>query len=115
MIGEDRRPGILVTGGGGDIGRAIALRLAQVSDAVEIVDRDEALGISVNAGCVEGEITSVGRSSHGEKDVRAVDFGRVGFAADVDAAAIGEWREGDAFGVEAKMDALLLEEFAHCF
>jgi len=32
----------LVTGGGGDIGRAIVLRLAQMSDAVAIVDRDEA-------------------------------------------------------------------------
>jgi len=42
MTGGDRRPVALVTGGGGDIGRAIALRLAQVSDAVAIVDRDEA-------------------------------------------------------------------------
>jgi NAD(P)-dependent dehydrogenase (short-subunit alcohol dehydrogenase family) len=37
-----RRPVALVTGGGGDIGRAIVLRLAQMSDAVAIVDRDEA-------------------------------------------------------------------------
>lgn len=36
------RPIALVTGGGGDIGRAIALRLARISDAVAIVDRDEA-------------------------------------------------------------------------
>jgi NAD(P)-dependent dehydrogenase (short-subunit alcohol dehydrogenase family) len=41
MLG-DRRPVALVTGGGGDIGRAIVLRLAQMSDAVAIVDRDEA-------------------------------------------------------------------------
>jgi NAD(P)-dependent dehydrogenase (short-subunit alcohol dehydrogenase family) len=42
MIANDRRPVALVTGGGGDIGRAIALRLARMSDAVAIVDRDEA-------------------------------------------------------------------------
>jgi NAD(P)-dependent dehydrogenase (short-subunit alcohol dehydrogenase family) len=42
MTVRDRRPVALVTGGGGDIGRAIALRLAQMSDAVAIVDRDEA-------------------------------------------------------------------------
>ncbi|MGT2438158.1 SDR family NAD(P)-dependent oxidoreductase [Bradyrhizobium betae] len=37
----------LVTGGGGDIGRAIALRLARMSDAVAIVDRDEAAANAV--------------------------------------------------------------------
>ncbi|MCA1437015.1 SDR family NAD(P)-dependent oxidoreductase [Bradyrhizobium sp. BRP20] len=41
MSGTDR-PVALVTGGGGDIGRAIALKLAQMSAAVAIVDRDEA-------------------------------------------------------------------------
>ncbi|WP_347337595.1 SDR family NAD(P)-dependent oxidoreductase [Bradyrhizobium sacchari] len=41
VSGGDRPPVALVTGGGGDIGRAIALRLAQMSDAVAIVDRDE--------------------------------------------------------------------------
>lgn len=40
---ENDRPAVaLVTGGGGDIGRAIALRLARMSDAVAVVDRDEA-------------------------------------------------------------------------
>jgi NAD(P)-dependent dehydrogenase (short-subunit alcohol dehydrogenase family) len=42
MTVRDRRPVALVTGGGGDIGRAIVLRLAQMSDAVAIVDRDDA-------------------------------------------------------------------------
>ncbi len=41
MSGADR-PVALVTGGGGDIGRAIALRLARTSEAVAIVDIDEA-------------------------------------------------------------------------
>ena len=41
MTANDRRPVALVTGGGGDIGRAIALRLTQMSAAVAIVDRDE--------------------------------------------------------------------------
>jgi NAD(P)-dependent dehydrogenase (short-subunit alcohol dehydrogenase family) len=42
MTVRDRRPVSLVTGGGGDIGRAIALRLARMSDSVAIVDRNEA-------------------------------------------------------------------------
>ncbi|ULK95534.1 SDR family NAD(P)-dependent oxidoreductase [Bradyrhizobium sp. I71] len=42
MTESDRPRVALVTGGGGDIGRAIALRLARMSDAVAIVDRDEA-------------------------------------------------------------------------
>jgi NAD(P)-dependent dehydrogenase (short-subunit alcohol dehydrogenase family) len=43
MNGADEldRPVVLVTGGGGDIGRAIALRLARMSRAVAIVDIDE--------------------------------------------------------------------------
>ncbi|WP_431201209.1 SDR family NAD(P)-dependent oxidoreductase [Bradyrhizobium betae] len=47
MTATDRRPVALVTGGGGDIGRAIALRLARMSDAVAIVDRDEAAANAV--------------------------------------------------------------------
>src|SRR4051812_16963835 len=42
MTAEDRRRIAVVTGGGGDIGRAIALALARTSDAVAIVDSDEA-------------------------------------------------------------------------
>ena len=56
MTVTGRRPVTLVTGGGGDIGRAIALRLAQMSDAVAIVDRDEAAANAIarlveEAGC----------------------------------------------------------------
>ncbi|WKA29535.1 SDR family NAD(P)-dependent oxidoreductase [Bradyrhizobium roseum] len=41
MTIEVERPVALVTGAGGDIGRAIALRLARVSAAVGIIDIDE--------------------------------------------------------------------------
>ncbi|MDD1536470.1 MULTISPECIES: SDR family NAD(P)-dependent oxidoreductase [unclassified Bradyrhizobium] len=47
MTTDDRRPVALVTGGGGDIGRAIALRLARMSAAVAIVDRDDAAANAV--------------------------------------------------------------------
>jgi NAD(P)-dependent dehydrogenase (short-subunit alcohol dehydrogenase family) len=50
------RPVALVTGGGGDIGRAIAMRLARMSNAVAIVDIDrhaaeETAGLVEAAGC----------------------------------------------------------------
>ena len=50
------RPVALVTGGGGDIGRAIAVRLARMSRAVAIVDidqcaADETAGLVEAAGC----------------------------------------------------------------
>lgn len=52
MTESDQPPVALVTGGGGDIGRAIALRLARMSAAVAIVDRDEAAA-SATAQLVE--------------------------------------------------------------
>ena len=50
------RPVALVTGGGGDIGRAIAMRLARMSKAIAIVDidpraADETAGLVEAAGC----------------------------------------------------------------
>jgi NAD(P)-dependent dehydrogenase (short-subunit alcohol dehydrogenase family) len=53
---ETARPVALVTGGGGDIGRAIARRLARTSQAVAIVDIDEPAAretadLVIAAGC----------------------------------------------------------------
>ncbi|MCZ0212021.1 SDR family NAD(P)-dependent oxidoreductase, partial [Streptomyces sp. UMAF16] len=63
----------LVTGGGGDIGRAIALRLAQMSDAVAIIDRDEAAANAV-ARLVEdagGRALAIGADVSSARDTAA--------------------------------------------
>jgi NAD(P)-dependent dehydrogenase (short-subunit alcohol dehydrogenase family) len=56
QIAATARPVALVTGAGGDIGRAIALRLARSSEAVAIVDIDELAAretadLVISAGC----------------------------------------------------------------
>jgi NAD(P)-dependent dehydrogenase (short-subunit alcohol dehydrogenase family) len=56
QIAATARPVALVTGAGGDIGRAIALRLARSSEAVAIVDIDqlaarETADLVIAAGC----------------------------------------------------------------
>ena len=59
MNGADEldRPVALVTGGGGDIGRAIALRLGRMSKAVAIVD--------IDVEDAEGRLVAVGRGCYG--------------------------------------------------
>lgn len=80
MTASDRRPVALVTGGGGDIGRAIALRLAQMSDAVAVVDRDEAAA-NATARLLE------------EAGARALAI-RADVASSLDTAAFVETAEG---------------------
>jgi NAD(P)-dependent dehydrogenase (short-subunit alcohol dehydrogenase family) len=67
------KPVALVTGGGGEIGRAIALRLARMSSAVAVVDLDQAAA-QETAGLVEaggGKAITVHADVSSARDVAA--------------------------------------------
>ena len=80
-VGEWDRPVALVTGGGGDIGRAIALRLAPNCSAVAIVDIDEGAATQTAhlveaAGCKAMAIRAdVSNPQQSAAFVDAVEFG----------------------------------------
>lgn len=86
---EADRPVALVTGGGGDIGRAIALRLAQTCQAVAIVDIDERAAAETahlveTAGCkamaVRADVCSP-EQTKAFVDAVEVGFGPIGIFA----------------------------------
>ena len=88
-IEELGRPVALVTGGGGDIGRAIALRLAQMSRAVVVVDIDEqaaaqtARQVQENGGAAQAIQADVSSPQQIEDLVNTVEtgFGPIGIFA----------------------------------
>jgi len=80
--GELGRPVALVTGGGGDIGRAIAVRLARMSRAVVVVDIDEQAAARTasqvqSKGCAASVIRADVSSPQQMKDL--VDAVEIGF------------------------------------
>ena len=86
---EADRPVALVTGGGGDIGRAIALRLARTCQAVAIVDIDERAAAATAhlveaAGCkamaVRADVSSPEQTA-AFVDTVEVGFGPIGIFA----------------------------------
>ena len=91
MISTDDagRPVALVTGGGGDIGRAIALRLARDCKAVAVVDIDEGAAAQTAhlveaAGCksmaIRADVSDPGQSAR-FVDVTEAAFGPIGIFA----------------------------------
>ena len=80
--GELGRPVALVTGGGGDIGRAIAVRLARMSRAVVVVDIDDQAAARTasqvqSKGCAASVIRADVSSPQQMKDL--VDAVEIGF------------------------------------